>query len=105
LEYFEFFGRRWELVPKTAFYDWIYIHALQQNDNLASEVTDYDCFTDIEFNHERSINCQARSVALFCALYHTDQLTRALASPDNFKELYRGRISEPGPTAENSLLL
>jgi len=105
LEYFEFFGRRWELRPKTAFYDWIYIHALQQNGRLAAEVTDYDCFTDIEFNHERSINCQARSVALFCALYHTDQLTSALASPEKFRELYKGKISEPGPTPENSLML
>lgn len=105
LRHFDFFGRTWSLTPKTAFYDWIYINALQQNTDLAENITDYDCFTDIEFNHERSINCQARSVALFCALFHTDQLNWALASPDNFRGLYRGRISEPGPTAENSLLL
>lgn len=78
---------------------------MQQNENLAAEVTDYDCFTDIEFNPERSINCQARSVALFCALYHSDQLGEALKTPENFKDIYRGRISEPGPTKENSILL
>jgi hypothetical protein len=105
LTHFEFFGKRWELQPKTAFYDWIYINALQQNGNLAAQVTDYDCFTDIEFNPERSINCQARSVALFCALYHTDKLAFALRSPEEFRQFYRGRISEPGPTPENSLLL
>jgi hypothetical protein len=105
LDHFQFFGRRWELIPKTAFYDWIYINALQQNDHLAGEVTDFDCFTDIEFNPERSINCQARSVALFCALFHTDQLVAALASPENFQRLYKGKISDPGPTPENSLLL
>ena len=105
LDHFEFFGRRWELEPKTAFYDWIYINALQQNTQLARDVTDFDCFTDIEFNPERSINCQARSVALFCALFHSDQLATALASPENFQRMYNGKISEPGPTPENSLLL
>ncbi|MGN6154770.1 MAG: DarT1-associated NADAR antitoxin family protein [Sphingomicrobium sp.] len=105
LEHFDFFGRRWGLYPKTAFYDWIYLHALQQNQELAAAVTDFDCFTDIEFNPERSINCQARSVALFCALFHTDQLDAALRSPDDFKQLYDGKISEPGPTPENTLLL
>ena len=28
----------------------------------------YDAFTDIEFNHNKSINCQAYSVALYQAL-------------------------------------
>lgn len=94
---FSFFGRDWGLEPKTAFYDWLYINALRSNPDLANEVTDFNCFTDIEFNPDRSINCQARSVALYCALFHTDRLNDALSSPEAFKLLYGGRVSEPGP--------
>lgn len=92
---FRLFKREWSLEPKTAFYDWLYINALLKNPDLASEVTDHDGFTDIEFNPERSINCQARSVALFCALFHNDKLSFALESRENFLSLYAGRISDP----------
>lgn len=102
---FRFFGREWPLSPKTAFYDWIYINALKSNQDLAGQVTDYDCFTDIEFNPERSINCQARSVALYCALFHSDLLDYALSSPESFKALYGSRVSEPGPNPETTRFL
>lgn len=92
---FVFFGAEWALEPKTAFYDWLYINALLQNESLIAQVTSRDGFTDIEFNPEKSINCQARSVALFCALYHTDKLNYALASRENFLGLYQGRVSNP----------
>jgi hypothetical protein len=92
---FSFFGDDWTLEPKTAFYDWLYINALLKNPELASIVTDYDGFTDIEFNPERSINCQARSVALFCALYHSDKIDEALSSKEAFISLYSGRVSDP----------
>ena len=92
---FSFFGDDWELEPKTAFYDWLYINALLKNQDLISEVTKIDAFTDIEFNHEKSINCQARSAALFCALYHTDKLKFALESKENFLSLYSGRVADP----------
>jgi hypothetical protein len=92
---FRFFGCEWALEPKTAFYDWLYIRALLKNPELAREVTDRDGFTDIEFNPERSINCQARSVALYCALYHNDKLEFALDNRENFLSLYPGRVSDP----------
>lgn len=58
------------LVPQTSFYDWIYISALRDNKNLSSEILDseYTAFTDIEFNPRKSINCQARTVAIFVLL-------------------------------------
>jgi hypothetical protein len=97
---FSFFGCDWDLEPKTAFYDWLYINALLKNEKLISLVTDIDGFTDIEFNPEKSINCQARSAALFCALYHTDRLEYALASHENFIGLYAGRVSDPHTPSE-----
>ncbi|POU73703.1 hypothetical protein C3387_04975 [Leclercia sp. LSNIH6] len=57
----------WALEPKTAFYDWLYLNAL----NIVpwkEQLLTYKAFTDIEFNPSKSINCQAYSVALWCAL-------------------------------------
>jgi hypothetical protein len=102
---FSFFGEDWALEPKTAFYDWLYINALLKNPDLVEQITDRDGFTDIEFNPERSINCQARSAALFCALYHTDKLTFALETTDNFLSLYKGRVSDPHMPPEVRFLI
>jgi len=68
LNYFEYKGDRWELEPRTSFYDWIYLNVLILNTDLISELFCYNSFTDIEFNPKKSINCQAYSVALFVAL-------------------------------------
>lgn len=102
---FSFFGCDWALEPKTAFYDWLYINALLKNRQLIEQLTDRDGFTDIEFNPERSINCQARSAALFCALYHNDKLDFALESRDNFLSLYGGRVSDPHVPGEVRFLI
>lgn len=65
---FRFFGTDWPLQPATAFYDWLYINAVLQNPELASGLLEYEGFTDIEFNPEKSINCQACSAALYVFL-------------------------------------
>lgn len=87
LLYFQFFSRRWELEPKTLFYDWLYVNALSNNSELSKKVIEFDAFTDIEFNPQKSINCQAKSVALYVSLYKLDLLNNALHSIDNFKEI------------------
>lgn len=84
---FEFFGKQFPLVPRTYFYDWIYINALQQNDDLAVQVASYKGFSDIEFNPSRSINCQAYSAALYLSLLRGGLLSDALSSPERFLEL------------------
>ncbi|NBI43477.1 hypothetical protein GVX76_08260 [[Haemophilus] felis] len=69
LRHFDYFGLIWDLEPKTAFYDWVYINVLENyNKHLAEQLSDFDAFTDIEFNHKKSINCQAYTVALYKAL-------------------------------------
>ena len=62
---FQFENHIFPLEPKTRFYDYLYISALKENKDLANLLLTYDGFTDIEFNPARSINCQARSCALF----------------------------------------
>jgi hypothetical protein len=65
---FSLLGDEWDLEPKTAFYDWLYLNALIQNPALSAKLKNHQGFTDIEFNPKKSLNCQARSAALYVAL-------------------------------------
>lgn len=84
---FKFFGVNWELEPLTAFYDWLYINALKKQPTYADQIREYSAFTDIEFNPERSINCQAYSVALFVSLQRRNLLDYATSSKSAFLEV------------------
>lgn len=90
LKCFRFFGVEWGLDPQTAFYDWVYINALKKNTNYAEQLNAYSAFTDIEFNPERSINCQAYSVALFISLQSRNLLDYATSSQAAFLEVVSG---------------
>ena len=84
---FQFKGTEWALEPMTAFYDWLYINALNQNSAFHEQLMNYDAFTDIEFNHNKSINCQAYSVAMFVALAKRDLLNQ-IREPEQFLQFY-----------------
>lgn len=84
---FKFYGEDWPLEPKTAFYDWIYINALKKNPSLAEKLKDYSAFTDIEFNPNKSINCQAHSAALYVSLLKRGVLEEALSSSKAYMRL------------------
>lgn len=84
---FRFEGVDWPLEPHTAFYDWLYITALSQHAALLAELEDYDAFTDIEFNPERSVNCQANAAALYCSLAARGELQRRAMDRDYFLRL------------------
>lgn len=81
---FELEGTSWPTTPLTAFYDWLYLNALEVNRDLADTLCSYDAFTDIEFNPERSINCQARSAALYVSLKNEGLLSEALSGRDSY---------------------
>lgn|SRR6185312_3137694 len=81
---FRFFGTDWGLEPQTAFYDWLYINALKKQSNMTEQLLEYSAFTDIEFNPERSINCQAYSVALYISLHKRCLLEEATSSKEAF---------------------
>jgi len=84
---FRYCEHEFPLEPKTYFYDWLYASALCHDDKLIEQVMMFDAFTDIEHNPERSINCQARSVAKVVGLARAGLLTDALQSPQAFLEL------------------
>lgn len=82
---FQFFGTDWPLEPRTAFYDWLYINALHKRPELAEVVLAYRAFSDIAFNPERSINCQAYAAALYVSLHARGLLTdRVLRDRDEY---------------------
>lgn len=103
---FVFYNKEFPLDPKTFFYDWLYINALNKNESLANEMLEYSGFTDIEFNPKKSINCQAYSAALYVSLSHASLLKDALESPEVFldvlSEVYR--IREDGFQVQGSLI-
>ncbi len=83
---FSFMGIEWPLIPKTAFYDWLYLKALLPHKQFLENLFAYRGFTDIEFNPKRSINCQARTCALLVSLMKLNCLEDALHSKDRFIE-------------------
>lgn len=90
LQEFRWQDDHWSLQPVTAFYDWLYLHALLQAPALSAPLLEYAGFTDIEFNPARSLNCQASAAALFVTLSKRGLLEKALAT----KESYLRIISE-----------
>lgn len=81
---FDYFGQKWPLIPKTAFYDWLYLSALEPHQEFLKRLFNYHGFTDIEFNPGKSINCQARTCALLVSLIKLDALNMALRSQSDF---------------------
>lgn len=89
LRYFLFEAETFPLIPETYFYDWLYINALKNQSDLSQDLISggYTAFTDIEFNPKKSINCQARSVAVYLGLVRTGLLEKALESSKAFREI------------------
>lgn len=77
---FTYEGIEYATEPKTAFYDWLYINTLLLNRDTVNELLEHvkdmiePAFTDIEFNPEKSLNCQAEAVALFVLLYRSSEI-------------------------------
>ena len=65
---FEFEGKRFPILPRTLFYDYLYLNALKENPELGKELLVYDGFTDIFFNPDKALNCQAISCAKYVSL-------------------------------------
>ena len=84
---FKISGKTFKITPKTLFYNWLYINALNMHEDLSKQIIEYDAFTDIEFNPNRSINCQAQAAAIFVSLYRKGVLCEALKDIDSFERI------------------
>ena len=84
---FRFEDMRFPTVPKTAFYDFLYMNALLENEELMNALLQYDAFTDIEFNPRKSIACQASAAAKFIALHRAGRLDQ-IRTAESFLKLF-----------------
>ena len=89
LKEFSFFGEIFSL--EFDFYSWLYFVALNQNKKLKTGILNYEAFTDIEFNPEKSFNCQAYSAALYSSMVKNKIL-------DNDKEYDIGELKNLIPS-------
>lgn len=74
--------------PYGMYYDYIYMLALYQHPELIKQINDYIIFTDIEFNPNKSLNTQARAMAIFKTLLDNNYL-ELLESQSDFKDYYK----------------
>lgn len=87
---FNFLGENFPITPETVFYDWLYITALSQNPKLSKELLKFETFSDIAFNPQKSLNCQARAAALFVALNMCGEIEETLRDRNHFISLLSG---------------
>lgn len=85
---FQFLGTKYPAVPVDAFYNYLYISALLEHEDLADELVKYDAFTDIEFLPRTGINCQARAAAIYVSLRKLGRLDCACEF-DKFLSLFQ----------------
>lgn len=97
---FRWLGEEYPLIPRSAFYDYLYVSALRQpqNEMLASKLLSFRVFTDIMFNPgsgvKRRFNTQARSCAIYVALAKRGLVVSAMPRFEDF-------VSMVGYTLEN----
>lgn len=91
---FEFEGERYDNIPRTFFYNWLYIQALVVHSDLCEELSKYDAFTDIEFNPAKSVNCQAEAVSVYVSLLKSRKLEEALSNKDIFRKIVYGPLED-----------
>ena len=68
------------------------MHALDENKELADQICEYDAFTDIAFNPEKSINCQAYACAVYATLQRKGEVRNALESIDFLTSILGGNV-------------
>lgn len=84
--YFQLNGIKYNSIPFNAFYDWIYLKALSSHESYLKEnLIKYDGFTDIEFNPAKSINCQARALAILMSLIYRNKLQKSASDFSFFR--------------------
>jgi len=81
---FSLFDCDWDILPQTAFYDWLYVNAIIQNKEFIQDLLTYNGFSDIEFNPKKSFSCQAHSAALFVSLFKQKIISNEIINKEKF---------------------
>jgi len=82
-------GKTYPLSPPNAFYDWLYIRSLADHADWIQKNVNFEAFTDIEFNPEKQINCQARAFAEFISLLKRGKLKEASNNFNYFSSMLK----------------
>ncbi len=107
---FRLFGEDYPLIPRSAFYDFLYISALCQplNKELAEGLLGYRIFTDIMFNpgtgKTKRFNTQARSCAIYASLAKRNMLKNSMPRFDDFLRYVRYPIDSKEGTEQQPKL-
>lgn len=88
---FKFRNTEFENNPYGMYYDYIYMVALYQNKEYHELIKNYYFFTDLFFNPNKSLNTQARAIAIFKTLYDNDYL-KLLEDVSEFKKYYKENV-------------
>lgn len=84
---FDLAGKFFANEPMDYFYNWIYSSAIYSHKNYIMQCYEYDAFTDVEFNPQKSYNCQARTVAILRGLIGAGKLDKAMESPETYLDI------------------
>ena len=90
---FNFLGKEFPIEPQTVFYDWLYMTALcQKEPSVVHELYQFQAFSDIVFNPNLSMNCQAHATAVYVALSRiVPDVEELLSDWDSFEDLVTGK--------------
>ena len=77
-------GQSFSNEPKDLFYNGIYFKALSEQTECMDKLIAYDAFTDIEFNPKKSLNCQAKALAIATGLIQAGLWDLCLVDRDQF---------------------
>lgn len=88
---FDFNSEKFSINPPTYFYNWLYVNALNNNHDLAEQLLEYNAFTDIVFNPQKSLNCQAMAAAIFVSLNKQNLIQNALNDRKQFLKIVYGK--------------
>jgi len=88
---FEYKGEDWPTYPCSVFYDFIYLNAMVKTFGTDLDLSKYSWFSDIEFNYERSYNCQARSVTIYKLLQDINGF-EVLKDKESFIEFHKKHV-------------
>lgn len=76
LTMFRLNGQNFPSIPESLFYDYLYLNAVLENEELSQRILEFNGFTDIEFNPQKSISTQAKSAAVYVSLANLGQLEK-----------------------------
>lgn len=101
---FIFEDKIFEKDPPTAFYDWLYIKSLFSFRDWAKKLERFHGFSDIEFNPSKSLNCQARSIAIYVSLEKRGLLEKSVRDFEYFRNLKFFNFERVEHKFENTLV-